>query len=343
MKREMWPDLLLAWFSVNKRDLPWRTTPRDPYAVWISEIMLQQTRTEAVRPYFETWMRLFPTVSSLARAEEAEILHAWQGLGYYSRARNIKKAADMLAREYGGVMPRDLAAIRALPGIGEYTAGAISSIAFGMPAPAVDGNVLRIIARLYAVEDDILKPGTRRLVTETVRRVLPKERPGDFNEALMDFGADICIPKHPRCVDCTLRKECLAFSRHLAEILPNRMRKKPQTEFYAACVVVEKDGKYLLHLRGEGMLAHMWEFPTVLDPDEETGKKRLASFLHTTLSEKIWEHTHVFTHRIWHMRAYCAVDACVPEDGTWAWVSAADMRKIPMAGPHGKLAGMLFE
>ena len=343
MNKEMWPEELLFWFSGNRRDFPWRTMPRDPYAVWISEIMLQQTRTEAVRPYFESWMQRFPTVSSLAAAEEADILHAWQGLGYYSRARNIKKAADILAREYGGAMPRDFEKIRALPGIGDYTAGAISSIAFGMPVPAVDGNVLRIIARLYAIEDDILKPETRRLVTETVRRVLPKERPGDFNEALMDFGADICIPGNPRCRDCPLRKNCLAFSKHRTEILPHRTRKKPQTEFFAACAVIKKDGKYLLHLRGAGMLAHMWEFPAVLDSDEETGKKRLASFLHTTLSEKIWEHTHVFTHRIWHMRAYRVSDVSVPEDGTWKWVSAADMRKIPMAGPHGKLAGILLE
>ena len=343
MKREIWPDLLLAWFDGNKREFPWREgAPRDPYAVWISEIMLQQTRTEAVRPYFEVWMRRFPTISSLAAADEAEVLHAWQGLGYYSRARNIKKAADILQKDFAGNMPRDYAAVRQLPGIGDYTAGAISSIAFGMPMPAVDGNVLRVLARLYAIEEDILNIKTKRHVTDIVKRVMPQERPGDFNEALMDFGADICIPKAPRCGNCPLRNVCASFAKGLTDILPIRTKNKSQTEYFAACAVAEKDGKYLLHYREEGMLAHMWEFPTALSISESESRKDLECLLQAKLGEKMWEHTHVFTHRIWHMCAFCVCDEVfVPQNGKWEWVSPEEMRQIPMAGPHGKLAGIL--
>lgn len=220
-----WPERLLAWFDRHKRDLPWREDkPRNPYHVWISEIMLQQTRTEAVKPYFNSWMERFPTISALARAEESEVLHQWQGLGYYSRARNIHKAAMEMAETYGGRLPDRKEDILSLPGIGSYTAGAILSMAYGKREGAIDGNVLRVYARLYQVEEDILKSRGRKKIEALVKETLP-ERAGDFNEALMDLGADICIPKNPRCSLCPLAGDCAAFRNGKEKELPFRTPK----------------------------------------------------------------------------------------------------------------------
>ena len=206
-----WPHKLLTWFDQNRRDLPWREgRPRNPYYVWVSEIMLQQTRTEAVKPYFESWKRRFPTIEALAEAEEADVLHAWQGLGYYSRARNLHKAAREMVEKYGGAIPEDKKDVRALPGIGEYTAGAILSMAYGKHEAAVDGNVLRVYARLYGIESDILKSAGRKEITTLVEKTLPA-RAGDFNEALMDLGSEVCVPKHPKCEKCPLHGECAAL------------------------------------------------------------------------------------------------------------------------------------
>ena len=343
MKKPIWTDALLSWFDGNRREFPWREgSPRNPYHVWIAEIMLQQTRTEAVRPYFASWLSRFPTIASLAAADEAEVLHAWQGLGYYSRARNIRRAAEILVSEYGGEMPRDTEKIRALPGIGDYTAGAIASIAFGLPVPAVDGNVLRVFSRLYALEEDVTSGAAKRRVTALVSDVIPPARPGDFHEALMDLGAEICIPKAPRCRDCPLVNFCAARKEGRETELPHRKKKTPQKEFFAACALVEKGGAFLLHKREEGMLAKMWEFPMALAETERESRKALAALLGAKPGEKVWEYTHVFTHRIWHMRAFrvCG-EVTVPQEGEWKWVRPEEMRKIPMAGPHGKLAGRL--
>ena len=343
MKKQNWTDALLLWFDANLREFPWREgSPRNPYHVWIAEIMLQQTRTEAVRPYFTSWLSRFPTIASLAAADEAEVLHAWQGLGYYSRARNIRRAAEILVSEYGGEMPRDTEKIRALPGIGDYTAGAIASIAFGLPVPAVDGNVLRVFSRLYALEEDVTSGAAKRRVTALVSEVIPPARPGDFHEALMDLGAEICIPKAPHCRDCPLVNFCAARKEGRETDLPHRKKKTPQKEFFAACALVEKGGAFLLHKREEGMLAQMWEFPMALAETERESRKALAALLGAKPGEKVWENTHVFTHRIWHMRAFrvCG-EVTVPPEGEWKWVKPEEMREIPMAGPHGKLAGIL--
>lgn len=342
-KENQWVYTLLSWFDANHRDLPWRETkPRDPYHVWISEIMLQQTRTEAVKPYFNAWMERFPTIADVAAAEEADVLHAWQGLGYYSRARNIHKAAQVIVSEYGGQMPKTVEDIRALPGIGEYTAGAISSIAFGAKEPAIDGNLLRVFARLYAIRDDILKNPAKKEIRAIAESVIPADRPGDFNEAMMDLGADVCIPKAPRCRLCPIRQSCEAVRLGIEAELPVRTKKKPQTVFYAACGLAERNGKYLLHKRlAKGMLANMWEFPMALDEDEEKSRALLAELLHGTLSGKVWELTHIFTHRIWHMRAFPVVDFIAPEGNDWQWFTAKELREIPLAGPHARLAAAL--
>ena len=237
-----WPQKLLTWFDQNRRDLPWREgKPRNPYYVWVSEIMLQQTRTEAVKPYFESWKRRFPTIKALAEAEEADVLHAWQGLGYYSRARNLHKAAREIAEKYGGAIPEDKKDVRDLPGIGEYTAGAILSMAYGKHEAAVDGNVLRVYARLYGIESDILKSAGRKEITTLVEKTLPA-RAGDFNEALMDLGSEVCVPKHPKCEKCPLHGECAALRLGLENVLPIRTPKKKQKESIACCAVMIQEG-----------------------------------------------------------------------------------------------------
>lgn len=340
--RKDWVGPLLSWFDTHGRELPWRETkPRNPYHVWISEIMLQQTRTEAVKPYFDAWMERFPTIAAVAEADEESVLHAWQGLGYYSRARNIYKAAREIVDLYGGMMPEDIDQIRGLPGIGDYTAGAISSIAFGAKEPALDGNLLRVFARLYAVREDILKSKGRKEIRAIAEAVIPADRPGDFNEAMMDLGADICIPKTPRCRLCPVRHACEAVRIGIEEELPIRTKKKPQTVLYAACGLVEDEGKYLLHKRpGKGMLANMWEFPMALDENEGKSIEALESLLRGKRGGKVWELTHVFTHRIWHMRAYEMGAITVP-DGDYRWFTPEEMREIPLAGPHARLAATL--
>lgn len=335
---DKWTGKLLAWFDDHKRDLPWREDkPRNPYHVWISEIMLQQTRTEAVKPYFHSWMEKFPTIHDLAKASEAEVLHQWQGLGYYSRARNIHKAAREMEEKYGARLPQDKEEIRSLPGIGDYTAGAILSMAYGKKEGAIDGNVLRVYARLYQIEEDILKSRGKKAIASLVEKTLP-ERAGDFNEALMDLGADVCIPKSPRCRECPLRGECMAFEKGLQDKLPLRTKKKPQLLQEAACGIIMKEGKVLLHKRpSRGMLASMWEFPMILSESAETSRAELESLLQSEAEELVWKYKHVFTHRIWMMKAY-TMKSCVVPKGEYRWFTAEENKEIPLAGPHAKLA-----
>ncbi len=210
---------LLAWFDRHKRDLPWRRTS-DPYRIWVSEIMLQQTQVDRVIGYYERFIEAFPTVEALANAPLDDVLRLWEGLGYYSRARNLHAAAQTVVREHGGAFPRSYEALRALPGIGEYTAGAVLSIACGVPTPAVDANAIRVLARLFAIEGDASKGQVRRRITELALQVLPADRPGDFNQALMELGALICIPGRPGCLICPLTDACEARARGLQERIP---------------------------------------------------------------------------------------------------------------------------
>lgn len=336
-----WPKTLLSWFDRNGRELPWREDkPRNPYHVWISEIMLQQTRTEAVKPYLNSWMERFPTIHDLARAEESEVLHQWQGLGYYSRARNIHKAAREIEEKYGGTLPDRKEAVLSLPGIGNYTAGAILSMAYGKKEGAVDGNVLRVYARLYEVEEDILKSSGRKEIEKLVESTLP-ERAGDFNEALMDLGAEICIPRNPRCESCPLSSECRALLHGREKELPIRSAKKAPKEEQAACGVWIREGRVLLHKRpSKGMLASMWEFPMALASSAEEARQELEKLLLGTAGDSMWHYRHVFTHRIWHMNAYQMKEARVP-DGEYRWFTPEEYREIPLAGPHARLAAFV--
>ncbi|MDF2571340.1 MAG: mutY 1 [Sporomusa sp.] len=254
---------LLDWYYQNARDLPWRND-KNAYKIWVSEIMLQQTRVEVVKDYYKRWIERFPTLEALAEASEQEVLNYWQGLGYYSRARNLLLGVREVCADYGGRVPEDASSIQKLPGVGEYTAGAIASIAYNQPAPAVDGNVLRIFSRLFCLDGDIAKTATKREIDRLIRKHISSRCPGDFNQALMDLGAMICIPRRPRCQLCPLTNLCEAYEREVQDMLPVRLPKKAPQLVMLAAGVVQKDGKYLVRQRPKtGLLAGMWEFPSV--------------------------------------------------------------------------------
>jgi A/G-specific adenine glycosylase len=252
---------LLRWYRLHARTLPWRGHP-DPYAVWVSEIMLQQTRVEAVIPYFERWMARFPSVRALAHASEQDVLNLWEGLGYYSRARNLLKAAQMVVNTLDGRLPRSVAALRKLPGIGRYTAGAIASMAFGLDEPTLDGNLRRVFARLFNVEIPADSIEGEKLLWSLAAENLPKGKAGDFNQALMDLGATICLPKNPRCLLCPLRGDCQAQKLGLQEARPVLKPKAEVPHIVHVAAVIAQRGRVLLAKRpSSGLLGGMWEFP----------------------------------------------------------------------------------
>jgi A/G-specific adenine glycosylase len=254
---------LLPWFDRNRRDLPWRRD-RSPYSTWISEIMLQQTRVETVKPYYERWMRRFPDVKTLAEAEEQDVLRLWEGLGYYSRARSIHKAARMIMAEYNGDIPSDPAKLRKLPGIGEYTAGAIASMGYGAPAACLDGNIRRILARYYDIAEPVRTPETEKHLWQLAEENLDRERPGDHNEALMDLGSAVCLPENPQCLLCPLSEDCLARQHGTTAERPVMLKADPIPHYIVTAAVIpdESGNRFLLTKRpSKGLLGGLWEFP----------------------------------------------------------------------------------
>lgn len=237
--------LFTDWYRKQKRDLPWRRT-RDPYAIWVSEVMLQQTQVKTVLGYYERWMQRFPTLTALAAADDADVLHAWQGLGYYSRARRLLSGARAVAERHGGELPRDVAALLALPGIGPYSAGAIASIAFGLPEPIVDGNVVRVLCRLFALEGDPAKAPLKQKLWQLARELVPADAPSDFNQSLMELGATICTPVSPRCPECPVAQHCEALARGLERELPQLPKRKAPTEIRTAAAYVRRGDTILL-------------------------------------------------------------------------------------------------
>ncbi|QYR22708.1 A/G-specific adenine glycosylase [Paenibacillus sp. sptzw28] len=261
---------LLSWYLENKRTLPWRMN-RDPYRIWVSEVMLQQTRVDTVIPYYERFMEKFPTAAALAEAPEAEVLKCWEGLGYYSRARNLQAGAGEVVSRHGGTVPDDKEAVSALRGIGPYTAGAIMSIAFNRPEPAVDGNVMRVLSRYFCLEDDIAKPSTRVKIEKLAASLIPEGSAGDFNQGLMELGALVCTPKSPGCLTCPVMAHCEGRMAGKEHTLPVKTKAKPpRPETRLAALVVgtgEHAGKVLVRQRQEsGLLARMWELPHVEGP-----------------------------------------------------------------------------
>ena len=253
--------LLFEWYRLNARPLPWRGS-RDPYAIWVSEIMLQQTRVETVIPYFERWMQRFPTVQALAAASERQVLKLWEGLGYYSRARNLHRAAQMVVKEHGGTIPSSTVSLLSLPGIGRYTAGAIASIAFGSDEPTLDANIRRVLARVFDVTEPADTPAGERVLWELAAENVPQGEAGDYNQGLMDLGAMICLPTNPRCLICPLMHVCAARLAGTQEQRPVLGPKKDRPHRVYAAAVIIKRGRVLLARRPSGgLLGGLWEFP----------------------------------------------------------------------------------
>lgn len=345
-----WLPLLLAWFRSHRRDLPWRCeTPRDPYKVWVSEIMLQQTKVETVKPYYEHWLERFPTTAALAAAAPDEVLKEWQGLGYYSRARNLHEAVREVQRVYGGSVPDTKEELLRLKGVGEYTAGAILSLAYGRDEVAVDGNVLRIFARMYNITENVLAMSVRKKVTALAAAQLEPRQGAVMCEALMDFGAAVCIPKNPRCHVCPLTKHCLAYQNGTAGELPVRTVKKNVPTEYLAVVVIRRQGRWILHRRPEkGLLASMWEFPVGYGRGKKGREDALrtlrAAGLEVLLKEKAeMKLKHVFSHKIWQMTVYAGTiqSGLLTEKEDWQELPCDAYADVPWAGPHGKIAAMM--
>lgn len=311
---------LLAWYDSGRRILPWREEPT-PYHVWVSEIMLQQTRVEAVKPYYDRFMKALPDIEHLAEAEEEELLKLWEGLGYYNRVRNLNKAARVIMEEYGGRMPSAYEELIGLPGIGSYTAGAISSIAYGKEIPAVDGNVLRVLARLRADDRDIMQQAVRRQIEQELKPVMPKGRAGDFNQALMELGAMVCVPNGaPHCDDCPWQELCLAHRKGEELTYPVKAAKKPRTvEEKTVLVIRDEDCTALRKRKSSGLLAGMYEFPCL---DGKLTEKQVLQYLKKEgLSvlriEKLKESKHIFTHKEWRMIGYAVrVDELTSKTGS---------------------------
>ena len=323
---------LLHWFWANHRVLPFRSDPT-PYHVWVSEIMLQQTRVAAAVPYYERFVQELPDIPALAACEEERLLKLWEGLGYYSRVRNLQKAARIVCEQYGGQLPGDLAALKKLPGIGDYTAGAIASIGFGIPAPAVDGNVLRVFARLYNDEGDIMQPAVKAAITQKVMAQQPAEAPGDFNQALMELGALVCTPGQPDCAACPLQALCLGRQSGNPARLPQKAPKKARKKCeLTLCLAQDAAGRWLLQKRGEqGVLAGLWQPPDLAEEalDEKKALAAAQKLLPAAvlLKEKTLKAKHIFTHLEWHMTAYVmAVPRTPPPEGC-VWASPAQLEQ----------------
>ena len=331
MNRKNFTQTILSWYDQGHRDLPWRRT-QDPYRIWISEIMLQQTRAETVVSYYERFLSRYPTVQHLADAPEEELLKAWEGLGYYSRARSLQKAAKEIVARYGGQLPADLEKLRALPGIGDYTAGAIASIAFGIPAAAVDGNVERVLCRWDAITDEVGTPAVRRQIAARAQALVPPDRPGAFANAMMEMGATMCTPKNPKCLLCPVREGCMGFAQGIAQELPRKAKKKAQRVENRAVLLVFCDNRVLIVKRQEKLLGGLFVFPDVL---EESDPARLCQALEAlgiraAYDEKLGHARHVFTHLIWEMDVNAVVADEMTQVPGGQWVSRDELAALPL-------------
>ena len=309
---------LIEWYDENARILPWREEPT-PYRVWVSEIMLQQTRVEAVKPFFERFMNALPTLPHLAYASEDELAKLWEGLGYYNRVRNMKKCAIECVEKYGGKLPSTYEELLTLPGIGTYTAGAIASIAFKQCVPAVDGNVLRVFSRVLISEDDILKERTKKKFQNIIQEYIPENRSDAFNQALMELGAMICVPNAaPRCNICPVAKQCLGYQQGEAHRLPNKTAKKARRIEKKTVLVIVCENEILLYRRPqEGLLAGLYEFHLL---NKEVTRNHIQEELPDVKIKKVvtlHKAKHIFSHIEWHMKGYLVEIENKTIDGIW--------------------------
>jgi A/G-specific adenine glycosylase len=331
---------LLAWYARHARQLPWRGHP-DPYAVWVSEVMLQQTRVETVIPYFQRWMERFPTIPALAAASQQDVLAAWEGLGYYSRARNLHRAAQILVAQHGGRLPEDTDSLRRLPGIGRYTAGAIASIAFGHDAPTLDGNIRRVLARIFNMELPARSPKGARRLWDLAAEHLPPGQASDYNQALMDLGATVCTPRQPDCPHCPVNDLCAAYALGLQEQRPVLEPKPSQPHYTVAAAVIQRDAQVLIAQRpANGLLGGMWEFPGgKLQPGEDLAgclqreiKEELGA--RVAVHEQIGVYQHAYTHFRVTLHAFrCSLaggEPCNLEHASLVWTPLAELKNYPM-------------
>lgn len=297
---------LVEWFNNEKRDLPWRHTS-DPYKIWVSEVMLQQTRVDTVIPYYNRFLDKYPTIQDLAYAPEEELLKMWEGLGYYSRARNLQAGVKEVVEKYNSVVPDNRHDISKLKGVGPYTAGAILSIAYQKAEHAVDGNVMRVLSRVLHIEEDIALPKTRKVFEEAVGMLIDEKHPGDFNQALMDLGAMICTPTSPKCLLCPVRDYCTAFNEGIADQLPIKSKKtKTKKVHFKVFLAADVEGRYLLEKRPhEGLLANMWQFPMIEINEnsisDETFQQTYNMEITDYIEEQLLKFKHVFSHLTWEM------------------------------------------
>ena len=301
---------LLAWYDKNGRVLPWRKT-RDPYAIWVAEIMLQQTQVDTVIPYFNRFLKRFPTLQSLARASRDDVLKSWENLGYYARARNLHEAAGRVVEAYGGELPSTPGGLLSLPGIGQYTAGAILSIAFDKPVPAVDGNVRRVMSRLTALRKPLRAPAVQKNIEKVVQALMPQDRPGQFNQAMMELGATVCLPRNPACEKCPLAGLCLTRLRRLQDAIPSVPKRAALPHRDMTAAIIRKNGQVLVVRRPErGLLGGLWKFPGGV---QEDGRSLEQSLRQTVLRElgievavgcRLLAVDHGFTHFLVTLHAY---------------------------------------
>jgi A/G-specific adenine glycosylase len=331
---------LLDWYEKNARDLPWRSTS-DPYKIWVSEIMLQQTRVETVLPYYQRWMERFPTAGDLAEAEEDEVLNSWEGLGYYRRALNLYRAVKEVQDNYGGEIPKDPQKLEGLPGIGPYTAGAISSIAFDQQAPILDGNIRRVFSRLFKIQEPLGESKTERGMWDIARELVPAKRPGDFNQALMELGALICLPSNPKCDICPLHQLCSARDLGIQDQLPIRKKKNPLPHLQVTAAIFQKNKKVLLTKRPpEGLLGGMWEFPGGKQEENETLQETLIREINEELgaSTNVGDLQGVYSHAYTHYKVtlhafFCkllSTDLMLNYHTQYAWVPIDSLDDYPM-------------
>lgn len=346
-------DSLIKWFELNRRDLPWRSQ-RSPYRTWISEMMLQQTQVSTMLPYFERWMKAFPTVQALHAAELDDVLHLWQGLGYYSRARNIKKAASAFLERHQGEVPHTYEELIQIPGIGPYSAGAILSLAFNKKAPIVDGNVSRVLARVFGIHDPIDESATRQKIYQLQSELVPENKPGVFNEALMELGALVCTPKQPKCLTCPLQKFCYAFKHSETDVLPKKKNKIKITQVYACAVILKMKDHVFLHRRPEGeIMGGLWEFPEWKLGQEEQTDSQQKQFLSEELNLPlkvlipVGKIKRSYTRFQERMSVFEVEVKALPRSLTrgWeeAWVAPDQLKDYPLTSAHAKIRALVLQ
>lgn len=347
--KEQFRQNLVEWFNKEKRDLPWRRTS-DPYKIWVSEVMLQQTRVDTVIPYYNRFLKKYPTLQSLAYAPQEELLKMWEGLGYYSRARNLQAGVKEVVEKYDSKVPDNRHDISKLKGVGPYTAGAVLSIAYNKPEHAVDGNVMRVLSRALHIKEDIALPKTRKVFEQAVDMLIDPQRPGDFNQGLMDLGAMICTPTSPKCLLCPVRDYCIAFQEGDADQLPIKSKKtKNKKVKYDVFVGYDRNGRYLLEKRpSEGLLANMWQFPMMeIEKDAilKTSKQFQLNYNVNILdfvNDNLLTFKHVFSHLTWEMNCYLVeIEKVADLPENICFLTKEQINEVPMSVPMLKILNVL--